>query len=136
MSLEAALQKNTEASLQLTAMLAAVIGKGLGPKAFDLEAANAAAAQKTADAVAARPATVVVAANITPATEPAPAPAATGAALDYEKDVKPKALAASRKLTREPFIALLNEFGVVKVSEATPDQWPALVAAFDKALAA
>ena len=49
--------------------------------------------------------------------------AQTSAALDYEKDIKPRVLLLSKEKGREATIATLSRFGVTKATELNADQW-------------
>lgn len=119
MSLEVALQENTKAVLALTALMS-------GGKAFNVEKATADAKAEIKAAQERVPAKTVVAANVGEAT-----PSAT---LDYERDVKPKALAVAKTKGRDALVAILAEFGLKGTPDAKPEQYPELVKKFDAAL--
>lgn len=68
------------------------------------------------------------------ADKPTP-PAATGAALDYDKDVKPIALALAKQDV-EKLRTILTKYGISKASEAKPEQYAALVKDIEAASAA
>lgn len=71
-----------------------------------------------------------------PAAQAAPkAPAATGAALDYEKDVKPLALRVAKEKKREGLVAILDKFKVAQANMLKPEQWAEFIAACNAALA-
>ncbi|SPA25905.1 conserved hypothetical protein [Cupriavidus taiwanensis] len=57
------------------------------------------------------------------------------AALDYEKDIKPRVLLLSKEKGREATVATLGRFGVVKATELNADQWPEFLAYVDKVIA-
>lgn len=92
--------------------------------------------------------TIALAANHTPAkganvVQPAAAataapkaPAAQGAALDYEKDVKPLALRVAKEKKREGLVAILDKFKVAQANMLKPEQWAEFIAACNAALAA
>lgn len=58
-----------------------------------------------------------------------------GAALDYEKDIKPRVLLLSKEKGREATVATLGRFGVVKATELNADQWPAFLEYVNKVIA-
>lgn len=120
MSLEAKLEENTKALIAMTAALHAV---GLNTPAAPAAAAPVTPAAPKAPPKAAAPA--------------APAPAAP-AALDYVRDIKPKALKLAQRDAggREALMAVLAEVGVASAKDAPADKYPALLAALDKALVA
>lgn len=60
---------------------------------------------------------------------------AAGAALDYEKDIKPRVLLLSKEKGREATVATLGRFGVVKATELNADQWPAFLEYVNKVIA-
>ena len=62
-------------------------------------------------------------------------PQSSGAALDYEKDIKPRVLLLSKEKGREATVATLGRFGVVKATELNADQWPEFLAYVNKVIA-
>jgi hypothetical protein len=127
MSLEQALQENTAALLQLTAVIAGKTAttsvgepkKPDAPTAFSQPGATPPTTAPKAVAHATIPATV----------------SATATVLNYEKDIKPVALQLAAKKGRDALLAVYTEVGV-NAKDATPDQYPAMLAALQKSLAA
>ena len=81
------------------------------------------------------------------ATEPAATPATAAAddaqgakgpssELDFDRDIQPPFLELFKAKGREAAVAIVKQFGFkAKISEATPDQYPELLAAIKKAAA-
>jgi len=65
------------------------------------------------------------------------APSATGEAraLTYDADVKPKAIALSKK-SMDAFKEVLGNFNIAKFPDAKPEQYAGIVQALDEKLAA
>lgn len=120
MSLEAKLEEATKAIVALTAALHAV---GINTPATKPEAP-----QRDVKAPAPK-------AEAEPKPE-AKAPATTPAPLNYEEDVKPRALLVAGKGGRDALIkACQDAAGVNSPKDAKPEQYAALVAEFDRVLA-
>lgn len=56
------------------------------------------------------------------------------AALDYEKDVKPKVLEVSSRKGRDACMAVLGKFGLASAKAAKPEQYADLIKACEEAL--
>lgn len=136
MSLEVALEKNTAA---LTALLAHIVGGGLVKEpsmkvpqtVIDAGKAIVAGTKPTPKADAKEAAQDVQPAGTTPVdmtTTPADP-------LDYERDIKPKALALAKAKGRDALFAVLGTFGAQKANDVKPEQFADLFAALDKAMA-
>lgn len=70
-----------------------------------------------------------------PASSAPPATGAEAKPLSYEADVKPKAIALSKK-SMDDFKAVLGSFGIAKFPDAKPEQYAEIVQALDEKLAA
>ncbi len=164
MSLELALQENTEALRSLQAMLAGLTltASAQGPKSATVAAASvsgpatakADAPTKTAKESTQSAATAVAAAQASTAATPDPKPAAVSpqsetaaaqpaskpvastsvAAVTYD-DVKALVLQVSKDKGRDAAAAVLSGFGVAKAPELKPEQYADAVAQLKAALA-
>jgi hypothetical protein len=164
MSLELALEKNTEALLSLQAMLAGLTltATAQGPKSATVAAASVSgpataktdvptktakeSAQPAATAVAAAPASTAATPDPKPAAvsqqsetaaaQPASKPVAStsAAAVTYD-DVKALVLQVSKDKGRDTAADVLSGFGVAKAPELKPEQYSDAVAQLKAALA-
>lgn len=133
MSLEAAIQENTAAINKLVAALAA--GAAISTAATSAAATTA----KEPEAKKSDAQTASSAPGVKPQSE-APKDDAQGkaeepAALDYEKDVKPRVLQLSKEKGRDPTVALLQRFGVQKATELKPEQYARFISDIDRIFA-
>lgn len=65
---------------------------------------------------------------------PAAPAAPTGAALDYEKDVKPLALRVAKEKSRDALVAILGTFKVAQANLLKPEQYGPFITACNTAL--
>lgn len=69
-----------------------------------------------------------------PAKDKTPPAAPSGAALDYEKDVKPLALRVAKEKNREALVAILGTFKVAQANLLKPEQFGPFITACNAAL--
>jgi hypothetical protein len=139
MSLEAAIEKNTVALIELAGKLAAFQAAAGGASKPEIIAAgtraglDTAAAARTEQKEPTLPKQAEVKPDPAPAeVKPDPAPTAT---LDYDRDVKPKALAFAKAKGREALVALLGEFGAKGAAEVPVGKVGEFVGKIDAQLA-
>jgi hypothetical protein len=135
MSLEQVIQENTAA---INALIATMVGKGASPSAIGTAVHEAVEKALTpAEDKAAAAAHLKDKAEKAEAAKEEKAPATPGTeALDYEKHVKPAALALAAKKGRDALVAALQPFGCATAKDAKPEQFAALVDALNAAAAA
>jgi hypothetical protein len=134
MSLEVAIQENTKALHALHALLSA-------GKPFNVEQATADAKAEAAAASAKRGTKVIHAPEPkAPAAQQGQSTAEghvqpAAAALDYEKDIKPKALEVAKVKGNDVLRAMVAELGLAKLSDVKPERYSEVLVAIEKALA-